>query len=40
MKRDALRRVLGFCIGEVASDSFDPLLQQYVPAAVVAPGPS
>jgi type IV secretory pathway VirB10-like protein len=40
MGRDALRRVLGFCIGEVADDSFDPLQQQNAPAAAVAPGPS
>ena len=40
MKRDALRRVLGFCIGEVADDSFDPLPQPNAPAAAVAPGPS
>jgi hypothetical protein len=40
MKRDALRRVLGFCIGEVTSDSFDPIPELYAPAAAVAPGPS
>jgi hypothetical protein len=40
LTRDALRRVLGFCIGEVADDSFDPLPQLNAPAAAVAPGPS
>ena len=40
LTRDALRRVLGFCIGEVADDSFDPLPQPNAPAAAVAPGPS
>jgi hypothetical protein len=40
LTRDALRRVLGFCIGEVADDSFDPLQQPNAPAAAVAPGPS
>jgi hypothetical protein len=40
MKRDALRRVLGFCIGEVADGASDPLSQLYAPAAAVAPGPS
>jgi hypothetical protein len=39
MKRDALRRVLGFCIGEVANDSFDPLQEPNAPAAA-APVPS
>jgi hypothetical protein len=40
MKRDALRRVLGFFIGEVANDSFDPLQERYRPAAAAAPVPS
>jgi hypothetical protein len=40
MKRDALRRVLGFCIGEVADGAFDPLVEPYAPAAAIAPGPS
>jgi hypothetical protein len=40
MKRDALRRVLGFCIGEVASDQSDPLAEPCPQAAAVAPEPS
>jgi hypothetical protein len=40
MGRAALRRVLGFFIGEVAGDSFDPISDQYPRAAAVAPGPS
>jgi type IV secretory pathway VirB10-like protein len=40
MGRDALRRVLGFCIGEVANDAFDPIAQPYAPATAVAPDPS
>jgi hypothetical protein len=37
MTRDAIRRVLGFFIGEAANDSYDPLPEPYAPAA---PGPS
>ena len=40
MGRDAFRRVLGFCIGEVANDSFDPLPELSSRAPAVAPGPS
>jgi hypothetical protein len=40
MTRDALRRVLGFCIGEVADDLFNPLPQSCVLAGPVATGPS
>jgi hypothetical protein len=40
MGRDAFRRVLGFCIGEVADDSFNPLSEQYAQAAPVSPVPS
>jgi hypothetical protein len=40
MKRDALRRVLGFCIGEVTNESFDPSPELCPQAAAVAPGPS
>jgi hypothetical protein len=40
MGRDAFRRVLGFCIGEVANDSFDPLPELSARAPAVAPGPS
>ena len=39
LRRDALRRVLGFFIGEVADDPFDPLPEPYAPAAAVATGP-
>ncbi len=39
LKRDALRRVLGFFIGEAADDSFDPLPEPYTPAAAMATGP-
>ena len=38
MGRDALRRVLGFCIGEVADDSFDPLSELYAPLRRRRPG--
>jgi hypothetical protein len=40
MNRSALRRVLGFRIGEVADGLFDALSDQNAPAAAVAPGPS
>jgi hypothetical protein len=40
MTRDAIRRVLGFFIGEAVNDAFDPLPQPYAPAAAAAPGPS
>jgi hypothetical protein len=40
MRRDALRRVLGFCIGEAADDAFNPLPELNAQATVVAPGPS
>jgi hypothetical protein len=40
LKRDALRRVLGFCIGEVSDDAFNPMPEQYAPAAALAPVPS
>ena len=39
MGREALRRVLGFCIGEAAGDAFDPVSQLYSQAAAVATGP-
>jgi hypothetical protein len=39
MGRDALRRVLGFFIGEVSGDSFDPRSEPYARAAAVATGP-
>jgi hypothetical protein len=38
MGREALRRVLGFFIGEVAEDPSDTLQELYAPAAV-ATGP-
>ena len=37
--RDALRRVLGFFIGEATADPFDPLPGPYATAAAVATGP-
>jgi hypothetical protein len=42
MGREALRRVLGFFIGEVAGDLFDPISKRSAPAAaaVAATGPS
>jgi hypothetical protein len=39
MGRDALRRVLGPLIGEVADARFDPLSEPYARAAVAATGP-
>ena len=39
LKRDALRRVLGFFIGEVADAPFDPLPELYALGAAVATGP-
>jgi hypothetical protein len=39
MGREALRHMLGFFIGEVADDSFDPLSQHNPPATAVATGP-
>jgi hypothetical protein len=39
MGRDALRRVLGFFIGEAADDPFDPAPEPYAAAAAVATGP-
>ncbi len=39
MDREALRRVLGFRIGEVADDLFNPLPKPYAQAAAVATGP-
>ncbi len=39
LKRDALRRVLGFFIGEVTGDSFDPAPEPYAPTAALAIGP-
>jgi hypothetical protein len=39
MGRDAFRRMLGFFIGEVADDSFDPISQHNPPAAAIATGP-
>jgi hypothetical protein len=39
MGREALRRVLGFCIGEVADDSFDPISELYPQTTAVATGP-
>jgi hypothetical protein len=39
MKREALRRVLGFCIGEVADAPFDPVSERYATSAAVATGP-
>jgi len=38
MGREALRRALGFCIGDVVDDPFDPVSELYPPAAV-ATGP-
>jgi hypothetical protein len=40
MKRDTLRRVLGFRTGEATNDSFDPISESYAPAAPAAPEPS
>ncbi len=40
MGREALRRVLGFFIGEAVDDSFNPLPQPSAMAAAVPPGPS
>ncbi len=39
MGREALRRVLGFCIGEAADEPFDPVTQPCAAAAAVATGP-
>jgi hypothetical protein len=39
LKRDGFRRVLGFCIGEAADDSFDPFPELSARAAAVATGP-
>jgi hypothetical protein len=39
MGREALRRVLGFFIGEVTEDPFNPLPELYATAAAVATGP-
>jgi hypothetical protein len=39
MGRAALRRVLGFFIGEVADDAFNPVSEPYIQAAAVATGP-
>jgi hypothetical protein len=39
LTRDALRRALGFFIGEAADDPFDPVAEPYAPAAAVATGP-
>jgi hypothetical protein len=39
MGREALRRVLGFFIGEVVDDSFNRLPQPSTLAAAVATGP-
>ncbi len=39
LKRDALRRVLGFFIGEAAGELFDPVSECYGKAAAVATGP-
>jgi len=40
MGREALRRVLGCFIGEMADAPFDPSSELYVPAAAVPAGPS
>ena len=40
MGREALRRVLGFFIGEAADAAFDPVSELYAPAAAAAAGPS
>ena len=40
MGREALRRVLGFCIGDVTDAAFHPVLELYAPAAAAAAGPS
>ena len=39
MGRGALRRVLGFCIGEAEKDPFNPVPEPYASAAAVATGP-
>jgi hypothetical protein len=39
MRRDALRRVLGFFIGEAADDRFNPLPKPFAPSAPLATGP-
>ncbi len=39
MGREALRRMLGFFIGEVADESFNPLPQLHAQAAAMATGP-
>ena len=39
LKRDALRRVLGFFIGEAAGEIFDPISERYATATAVATGP-
>ena len=40
MGREALRRVLGFCIGDVTDAAFHPVSELYAPAAAAAAGPS
>jgi len=40
MGREALRRVLGCFIGEVADGQSDPIQERYAPAPAVAAGPS
>ncbi len=40
MGREALRRVLGFCIGDVTDAAFHPVSELYAPAAAAASGPS
>jgi hypothetical protein len=40
MGREGLRRALGFFVGELSNDSFDPISKLYAPAVAVAPGPS
>jgi len=39
MGREALRRVLGFFIGDAADDPFDPIQQQTIPVEAIATGP-
>jgi hypothetical protein len=39
MGRDALRRVLGFFIGEATDEPFDPIQKPYTQAAALATGP-
>jgi hypothetical protein len=40
MGREALRRVLGFCIGDVTDAAYHPVSELYAPAAAAAAGPS